>query len=66
MSTARGAADQAHMDRRVIWLFAAAGSIVGSFVPALWGASEMSLSSILFSLIGGVAGVVVGARVAGV
>ena len=43
---------------------AAIGSVVGSFVPALWGASEMSLSSIAFSVVGGVAGVVLGARLA--
>jgi hypothetical protein len=52
------------MDRRVIWLCAAVGSTVGSLVPALWGASEMSLTSIVLGLIGGVAGVMVGARLA--
>ena len=54
------------MERRVIWLCAAVGGTVGSLAPALWGASEMSLSSIVLGLIGGVAGVFLGARLAGV
>jgi hypothetical protein len=52
------------MDRRVIWMCAAIGSVIGSFVPALWGASEMSLASIGFSVVGGVAGIVLCARFA--
>jgi hypothetical protein len=64
MPTIPRPADQPSMDRRVIWLCAALGGTVGSFVPALWGASEMSLSSILFGIVGGVAGVMLGARLA--
>ena len=56
--------DALSMERRAIWLCAAVGGAIGSFVPALWGASDMSLTSIVFGLIGGVAGVMVGARVA--
>ncbi len=41
-----------------------AGMTVGGFVPELWGASSFSLSSILFSVAGGVAGVWFGARLA--
>jgi hypothetical protein len=52
------------MERRVIWLCAAAGGTIGSFVPALWGASDFSLASIVFGLIGGVGGVMLGARLA--
>jgi hypothetical protein len=52
------------MERRVIWLCAAVGGTIGSFVPALWGASDMSAASIVFGLIGGVAGVMFGARLA--
>jgi hypothetical protein len=52
------------MDRRVIWLCAALGGTIGSFVPALWGGSEMSLSSIAFGVVGGIAGVMLGARLA--
>jgi hypothetical protein len=52
------------VDRRVIWLCAAVGGTVGSFLPMAWGGSDMSLSSIVLGLIGGVAGVMVGARLA--
>ena len=58
-------ADGLFMERRLIWLCAAVGGTIGSFVPALWGGSDMSLTSIVFGLIGGVAGMVVGARLAG-
>ena len=53
------------MERRVIWLCAIAGGTAGSLVPALWGASELSLSSVVLGLVGGIAGVVAGARLAG-
>jgi hypothetical protein len=54
------------VERRVIWLCAAVGGTLGSLLPALWGASEMSLSSIGLGLIGGIAGVFVGGRLAAV
>ena len=66
MSSGRAPADACGMERRVIWLCAAVGGTVGSLAPALWGASEMSLSSIVLGLIGGIAGVFLGARLAGV
>jgi len=54
------------MDRRVIWLFAAVGGTVGSLVPLVWGASELSLSSLLLGALGSVAGVIFGARLSGI
>jgi outer membrane lipoprotein SlyB len=50
------------MGRSVIGLCAMAGMTVGGFVPAAWGASSFSLSSLLFSVAGAVAGVWFGAR----
>ena len=35
----------------------AIGSSVGSAVPLLWGAGYLSLASVLFTLIGGLAGI---------
>jgi len=61
-----GAADGAHMERRVIWLCALVGGTVGSFVPVLWGGSDMSLGSLAFGAVGGVAGVILGARLSGI
>ena len=61
-----GVADLRNMELRVIWLCAAIGGFIGSYVPVFWGASELSLMSILLCTAGAVAGVVVGARLAGV
>ena len=37
---------------------------VGGYVPMLWGASSFSLSSLLFGVIGAVAGIWAGVRIA--
>jgi hypothetical protein len=50
--------------RSVIGLCALVGSFVGSYVPTLWGASSLGVVSLLFGAAGGIAGVVVGARIA--
>ena len=54
------------MGRSVIGLLAFCGMTVGGFVPELWGAGAFSVSSLLFSALGGVAGVWFGARLANV
>jgi hypothetical protein len=54
------------VERRVIWLCALVGGTIGSFVPVLWGGSDMSLGSLGFGAIGGVAGVIFGARLSGI
>ena len=53
------------MGRSVISLCAVFGLIAGGYVPALWGASAFSLSSILFSVLGGIAGIWIGVRLSG-
>ena len=50
------------MGRSLIGLCATAGLFVGGYVPLLWGASSLSLQSIVFGVAGGVAGVWLGAR----
>jgi hypothetical protein len=52
------------MGRSVIGICLIAGSIVGGFIPSLWGASSFGVTSLLFSGVGAVAGVYVGARIA--
>jgi uncharacterized membrane protein YeaQ/YmgE (transglycosylase-associated protein family) len=52
------------MGRSVIGLCAMAGMTVGGFVPAAWGASQLGLSSLLFSVVGAVVGVWFGSRLA--
>jgi hypothetical protein len=54
------------MGRSVIGLCGGFGTLVGGYVPVLWGASSFSLVSLVFGLVGGVAGVWIGARVADV
>jgi hypothetical protein len=53
------------MERSLIGLCALVGGTVGSFVPALWGGSSLSLTSVVAGLVGGIAGVWFGARVSG-
>jgi hypothetical protein len=48
--------------RSVIGLCALVGSLVGGYVPALWGASSLSLVSLFFGALGGVAGIWLGVR----
>ena len=45
------------MGRSMIGLCAGFGSVVGGYVPVLWGASSLSLISIVFGVIGAVAGI---------
>jgi hypothetical protein len=54
------------MGRSAIGLCAMGGGTVGSFVPELWGGSGLGLASILFGLVGGIAGVFFGARLSGI
>jgi hypothetical protein len=51
------------MGRSVIMLCAGFGSTVGGYLPELWGASSFSLTSIVFGLAGGIAGVWAGVRI---
>jgi hypothetical protein len=52
------------MGRSVIGICATLGMFVGGYVPELWGAGSFSLSSLLFSAVGGGVGIWVGARFA--
>jgi hypothetical protein len=46
--------------KKIIWLGMGVGGFLGSFVPVLWGGSEFSFASIIFSAIGGFAGIWLG------
>lgn len=48
------------MNKLLIGIGMFAGSTIGSYVPALWGGSLLSLSSILFGVIGGIIGIWLG------
>lgn len=36
------------------------GSLVGSYIPVLWGAGYFSVSSVLFTALGGILGIYLG------
>jgi hypothetical protein len=38
------------------------GGLIGSFIPSLWGAGQLSISSVLFFMIGGFFGIWVAYR----
>jgi hypothetical protein len=59
----RRGADQFSMGRGVIGLCALFGSFVGGYIPTLWGASSLGAQSLLVGALGGVAGVLLGARI---
>ncbi|HVZ58288.1 MAG TPA: hypothetical protein VG935_00840 [Patescibacteria group bacterium] len=44
------------LTKLIIFIFITIGSLVGGFVPLLWGGSLFSYSGILFSGIGGILG----------
>jgi hypothetical protein len=43
--------------KSLIWVGIFVGSTLGGFIPELWGASFLSFESIIFSTIGGIAGI---------
>jgi hypothetical protein len=57
-------ADQLPMGRSAIAMCATFGMLVGGFVPMVWGAGSLGLQSLLFSGIGGIAGIWAGVRIA--
>lgn len=38
------------------------GGLIGSFIPSLWGAGQLSMSSLLFFMIGGFFGIWIASR----
>lgn len=48
--------------RSVTGLCVGFGTVVGGFVPALWGGSGLSFASVLTGALGGVAGLWLGTR----
>jgi len=54
------------MGRSGIGLCGGFGTLVGGYLPVLWGAGSFSLVSVLFSFVGGVAGIWLGVRISDV
>ncbi len=49
--------------RSVIWIAMLVGSTIGGFIPALWGANFLSISSVFCSALGGLAGIWIGFKI---
>lgn len=43
--------------KSLVWVGMFVGSMVGSFVPALWGAGVFSFSSFIFGVLGAILGI---------
>ena len=51
--------------KTLIWTGVFIGSTVGGFIPSLWGDSLFSVSSVIFTTIGGIAGIWIGFKLGG-
>lgn len=49
--------------KRTILIFTIVGGTLGGYVPALWGDGYMSMSSVLFTFVGGILGIWIGYKV---
>ncbi len=47
-------------DNTSIWIGMAVGSILGGYIPLLWEADSFSMSSIIFTALGGFIGIWIG------
>ena len=48
--------------KSLVWLGLTIGSAAGGYLPALWGGDLLSLSSVMLSAVGGLAGIWLGYR----
>ena len=46
----------------LVWIGLTVGSVVGGYLPALWGGDLISFSSVVLSAVGGIVGIWVGYR----
>ncbi|MBU0572788.1 hypothetical protein KKH23_02365 [Patescibacteria group bacterium] len=46
----------------MIYFFLFAGSIVGAYVPKIWGAGFLSISSLIFGSVGAIIGIIIGLK----
>jgi len=43
--------------KTLIWVGMFVGSFIGGYIPALWGVDVLSMTSIIFSTLGGIGGI---------
>jgi predicted MFS family arabinose efflux permease len=56
-ATPNAAVCEESMSRKSVYVGMTVGSTIGGFVPALWHASLFSMSAIVMSMVGGIAGI---------
>lgn len=49
--------------KSLIWFLAIVGTYAGAYAPLLWGGDSFSMSSVIFSAIGGLGGIWLGYKV---
>lgn len=49
--------------KSLIWVGMTAGSVIGGYVPMLWGGSLFSFSSVLLTAMGGIFGIYLGFKI---
>ena len=59
------AVDREAVDRRVVWLFVAAGSTLGGFAPVLWGGSAFGVAALALACLGGFSGIWLAVKLTG-
>jgi hypothetical protein len=47
-------------NKKIIWIGMLVGSFIGGYIPALWGANMLSMSSVFLTAIGGMLGIWLG------
>jgi hypothetical protein len=51
------------MTKKFVWIGMFVGSAIGNMLPTLWGGDTISVSGVMFALVGGVIGIWVGYRI---
>jgi len=46
----------------IIYFFLFIGSMVGAYIPKIWGAGLFSISSLIFSSVGAIIGIIIGLK----
>ncbi len=49
--------------KTIIWICLFIGSTIGGYIPSLWGEGFISMSSVLLTAVGGIAGIYIGYRI---
>jgi hypothetical protein len=48
--------------KKIVYFLLFIGSIVGAYIPKIWGAGFLSFSSVIFSSVGAIIGVILGIK----